>query len=136
MCYRNQSANLNLSKIERGLQKIKKGTLPKSPQTIDEIHAAFEQSDVFDTYGSTLQTKDLDGNDLEHMHNFFDIAVENKKKKFSFCVFSSKTTLELIEKNIPIPERHILMDATFRIVPIGPFKQLLIMYIRKHRKVN
>lgn len=100
-----------------------------------EIAEAFEESAVFETYGTSLQTKDLDGNDLIEKYDFFDQIVENKKKTFSFCVFSSKVTLELIKRDIPIQDRHILMDATFRIVPVGPFKQLLIIYIRKHHKV-
>lgn len=110
--FRNQGATLNLDKIERGLQKIKKGTLPTTPATIKEINEAFAQDSVFDAYGSTLQTVDLDGENLEKKHSFFDGAIENKKKQFSFCVFSSKVAIELINRHIPVEKRHVLMDAT------------------------
>lgn len=132
---RNQGASINLEKVERGLQKIKKGALPVIPSTVDEINEAFSKECVFDTYGSTLQTIDLDGRDLEKKHSFFDGAFENKAKQFSFCVFSSKATIQLIKRHIPVHQRHILMDATFRVVPMGKFKQLFILYIRKHKKV-
>ncbi|XP_055308055.1 uncharacterized protein LOC129572155 [Sitodiplosis mosellana] len=131
----NQSASLALDKIERGLQKIKKGALPKTPESIDEINSAFQESAVIESYGQTLQLVDIDGEKLTERHLFFDVAIENKAKEYSFCVFSSKTTIELIHRHIPLPERHILMDATFRIVPFGPFSQFFILYIRKHKKV-
>lgn len=107
--------------------------MPSSPQSISEIIEAFKNLDVMETYGCTLQTVDIDNNPLPKKYTFFDIAIE--KSTHSFCVFSSKATIELINQHIPLEERHILMDATFRIVPIGPFKQLLILYIRRHRKV-
>lgn len=58
-------------------------------------------------------------------YRFFDAAIESPDH--SFCVFSSKATIELILEKMPPAEREILMDATFRIVPIGQFKQLLIL---------
>lgn len=30
---------------------------------------------------------------------------------------------------IPVEDRTLLMDGTFKVVPTGPFKQLLIIYI-------
>lgn len=126
---------MNLEKIERCLQKIKKGTLPKTPETVDEIVDAFSRKDVIESYGTALQTVDGHGVELKEKYMFFDGAFENKKKQFSFCAFSSKATIKLIESHIPVAERHISMDATFRIVPVGKFKQLLILYIRKNKKV-
>lgn len=73
---------------------------------------------------------------LEQKYKFFDGAFEHKKKKFAFCVFSSKATIKLIKEHIPLSDRHILMDATFRVVPIGQFNQLFILYIRKNDKVK
>lgn len=114
---------------------MKKGALPKTPESIDEINAAFQECAVIESYGRTLQTLDIDGENLSERHLFFDVAIENKAKNYSFCVFSSKMTINLIHIHIPPPERHILMDATFRIVPFGPFSQFFVLYIRKHKKV-
>lgn len=127
--------SLSLDKIERGLQKIKKGALPKTPETIEDINGTFKQESVIESYGTTLQTVDSDGNELTQKYSFFEGAVENKRQQFSFCVFSSKATVKLINEYIPIGERHILMDGTFTVVPLGKFNQLFILYIRKQSKV-
>lgn len=86
-----------------------------------------------ESYGSTLQTVDLNGNPLPEKLRFFDTAYECKD--YAYCVFSSKQTIELIEKEMKAKERNVLMDATFGITPVGPFYQLLVLYIRKHNKV-
>lgn len=124
---------MNFEKIERTLQLLKKGALPPRPISVREICEAFDKRAVFDSYGSTLQTVDLNGQTLESRYSFFDGAVD--KGDHAFCVFSSKVTLQLIDCEIPIDKRHILMDATFRTVPIEPFTQLLILYVKKQKKV-
>ncbi|XP_055306512.1 uncharacterized protein LOC129570813, partial [Sitodiplosis mosellana] len=128
-----QDTKLNFDRIERTLQILKKGALPPSPVEVSEICEAFDKKAVFDSYGSTLQTVDLNGEKLENKYAFFDGAVDNGDE--AFCVFSSKVSLQLIEAEIPPNKRHILMDATFRTVPIGPFNQLLILYMKRQKKV-
>lgn len=107
------------------MQRLKRGILPPSPTSVSEILSAYEIPDIFNVYGVSIH-----GNE----YVFYNGAVETTQ--YSFCVFSSKKTCELIERNIPPAERHILMDATFRTVPKGPFKQLLLMYIRKGKQVE
>lgn len=107
--------------------------MPPSPVDVREICAVFDKQAVFDSYGSTLQTVDLNGDTLENKYSFFDGAVDNGDH--AFCIFSSKVSIQLIEKEIPPDQRQILMDATFRTVPVGPFNQLLILYMKKHKKV-
>lgn len=65
---------------------------------------------------------------------FFDDAIRDTANGHAFCVFSSKKTVRLIEE-LPLADRHILMDATFKIVPIGEFKQLLVLYARIQNEV-
>lgn len=65
--------------------------------------------------------------------NFFDDAI--RKKEHAFVVFSSKRIIRLIEK-LPLEDINVLMDATFRIVPIGEFKQLLVLYTRIQYEVT
>lgn len=65
---------------------------------------------------------------------FFDDAIRDEQNGHAFCVFSSKKTIRLIEE-LPPSERHVLMGATFKIVPIGEFKQLLVLYIRIKNEV-
>lgn len=87
-----------------------------------------------ESYGYTLQTIDLEKNALTDKYAFYDCAVE--ESEYSYCIFSSKISIQLIEKEISIDHRHILMDATFKTVPAGPFKQLLILHIRKRKQVR
>lgn len=123
--YRNQHANIDFNKKKRTIQRLKRGVLPKNPTTVAEILAAFEDPAIFDTHGKTLHENEN--------FPFYSGAIETDK--FSYCVFSSPKTVQLVEQHIPIAKRDILMDATFRIVPVGPFKQLLIFYIRSYKKV-
>lgn len=59
-------------------------------------------------------------------HEFYNGAVESDD--YSFCVFSSKTSIELFSSRIKHGERIMMMDGTFAVVPIGSFDQLLIIY--------
>lgn len=77
-------------------------------------------------YGTGLQTT--------KKYRFFDCAIETPRH--SFCVFSSEASIELVLQHIPPAERHLLMDATFQICPIGPFKQLLLIHIRKSHQLE
>lgn len=124
--YRHQNADIDFKKYERTFQRIKKGSLPANPTTVAEIIAAFEKDSIMTSYGESLH--------VDKTYRFFDGAFE--APDHSFCVFSSKATIELVLEKMTPAERHILMDATFRIVPIGPFKQMLILYIRKNKQVS
>lgn len=128
-----QDVDIDLSKHIRGFQKIKKGSLPKTPKNVGEIIKAFQQTSVIESYGFTLQTIDLEKKPIEERYMFYDCAIE--EKEFSYCIFSSKVSIQLIESKINLDERHILMDATFKTCPDGPFKQLLILHIRKRKQV-
>lgn len=114
---------LKFHSIQKSLQRLKNGVLPRNPSTVSETKEAFENAEVLKTFGFTF-------NDNQP---FYDGAVETKD--YSFCIFSSKITIKLIKENIPSDGKHILMDATFKTCPQGPFNQLLIIYIRKHHEV-
>lgn len=116
---------MSYDKCKRSLQRIKRGILPKNPLTCEDINIAFADEKVFSSYGRSLH--------VEENFIFFDGAVD--ATNYSFCVFSSKKTIALVQENFKPEEIEILMDATFRIVPVGPFKQLLILYFRVHKKV-
>lgn len=125
-CSRHQNVDIDYKKYERTFQRIKRGVLPKNPTKIKEIVDSFNEETILKTYGHTLH--------MEISYKFYDGAIETDD--YSFCVFSSKANIGLITENIPVASRHILMDATFKICPTGPFKQLLIIYIRKQRNVS
>lgn len=121
--FRNQSAQLELKTLVRNCQRIKRGALPSNPVDVEAINTAFESKEILSSFGFTA--------DDEDPRKFFDGAV--RCENHSFCVFSSKGICDAYAENVPVGERHILMDATFKIVPIGDFQQLLILYFRiKH----
>lgn len=113
---------------------MKKQSVPKSPTSVAAILELFGKEDIMKSFGSTF-SGDSDENDglSDGVHKFFDTAVE--KDGYSFCIFSSKPIIGLIETHIPRHLWHILMDATFKTVPVGPFNQLLILHIRKSHQV-
>lgn len=63
---------------------------------------------------------------------FNEIRIENN---FSYCIFSSRKSVDLITEQIEEEERFFLMDGTFRITPRGVFKQVLIIHLQYKKKV-
>lgn len=122
--FRYPRAKLSLGSVTKSLQRIKNGTIPKNPQTVDEINEAFKNKEILELFGHTLGMKDL----------FFDGAV--KTENVDFCVFSSKKQIQLLNTHVDDKRLHLLMDATFRTCPMGPFKQFLIIYARIHHQVS
>lgn len=125
--FRYPNSNLRFAKIQKTLQRIKNGVLPKNPSTVQQINAAFEQPEILQAFGHTFGengTKDI----------FFDTAVDTDD--FKYCVFSSKKMIRVINEHIPKDKLHLLMDATFRTVSLGPFNQLLIIYVRIKHQVS
>lgn len=91
------------------INKLKNGKYPKSPSTVKDVLAAFEEN-VNEPFFGKYHKKTVVG------------------EGFAFSIFCSEIMLHRIERTIT-DERVLLTDATFRAVPIGPFKQLLIIYI-------
>lgn len=116
---------MQFKSVKRTLYRKRQTKIPKNPGSVAEIIKYFEDEEIRNSFGTTLN---------KEKKPFFDHAFQNDS--FAYCIFSSKKTMELIDKNIPTEKRHILMDATFRVVPNSPFSQLLIIYIRYQHKVS
>lgn len=116
-----------MNRITRGLQKIAKGAMPNNPTTINELIDLYSKDDVIENFGYSLHERDE--------RYVFNDTILNGGNNGSYCIFSSKRNIELMNEHIPIERRHILMDATFKVVPRGPFKQLLIIYVAYLKKV-
>lgn len=63
---------------------------------------------------------------------FNDIQIN---EKFSNCIFSSHSSIELMEKYTEPDDRFFIMDGTFRITPHRIFNQVLVLYVRFGIKV-
>lgn len=57
------------------------------------------------------------------------------KPNFECTFFASDSIIDIIKSNIPRGKRNYFLDATFKIVPFGSFKQLLILYVEYIGKV-
>lgn len=124
ICFRNQEVQIDMRRKARCLEKKAKGVLPKNPVTCNDVLSCFQDNDIMNNFGYSLHNE---------KHLFYNGLIETPT--YSFCVFSSKMSINLMQSHIPIERRHILMDATFKIVPIGPFNQLLIIYVNCIKKV-
>lgn len=90
-----------------------------SPKNAVQVIESFNYEAVWTQFGLTK--------DEDNPRHFFTACI--KEENNSFCLFSSLKSIELIKENIQPSQRTYLMDATFKIVPHGCFKQLLIIYI-------
>lgn len=90
-----------------------------------EIQSAFNNSMLHDDLGCSLFEK------REPLYN--DIIIE---KDFTNCIFSSAKSIALVKEFIEPQERFFVMDATFRVTPIGDFEQVLVLYVQFGIKVS
>lgn len=122
---RNPDVSLDYFKYERTLQLIRSASFPKNPITCDEIAAAFQEDNIMNAIGRSQNTA---------KETFYNGVVQTEN--YSFCVFSSKKIMNIIDQNIEVNRRNYLLDATFKVVPVGPFNQFLIFYINYIEKVR
>lgn len=116
-------ANLNdipFAAVESTCNKSRRKSLPTTPQTVAEINDAFKLNQVQQNFGMTERSAD------ERSTPFFKGAVECDS--YSFCVFASNDAVKAIQENTEESKRKLYADGTFKICPVGPFKQVLIIF--------
>lgn len=116
---RNQSSQLNFNKHRRNLLQIRNTNIPKPPNNVHEVIEAYKNDVVVEHYSRTLHENSDD--------QFYKGSYECDD--FSYSYFASDHVMNNIRDNIPEEKREFLMDATFKICPLGKFYQLLIIYI-------
>lgn len=104
--------------------------LPPSPKTIDEVGAAFDNENAMITFGMTRH-KDHTG--MPTPRQFFHTAYSCKE--FGYVMFISENIVDAIKEHIDVANRRYLIDATFKVVPEGPYYQFLVIYIEYVQKV-
>lgn len=92
---------------------------------MSEIREAFNRSEIFNVY--------CQSNHENNREIFFDQLFEGLD--FSYCIFSSKKIIELIEVKIDESERHYLIDGTFKVGPFGCFSHLMVIHVAKFEAV-
>lgn len=109
----------------RTLRDCRKTRFGKSPVSAIEIQTAFQNQELRDDLGTSLFGK------REQLFN--EIVIE---KDFSNCFFSSAKSIALVKEFMEPHERFFVMDATFRVTPIGEFEQVLVLYVQFGIKVK
>lgn len=104
--------------MDRNLRRIKNVADEEAPKTCDEANQLFRYDRIMAKYG----------NNLRMSHQFYIGGEANESN--SFCLFASMESIKLVEEHILPYQRKYLLDATFKIVPRGSFRQLLIIHIQ------
>lgn len=103
------TATIDNAKHRPYINKLKIGKYPASPQSSWDIINQFQDHDIRNRFGKYYKSTQM-GNE------------------FSFTMFYSQKMLNRMKYFIN-DKREILMDATFKVVPKGIYKQLLILYV-------
>ncbi|XP_073848252.1 uncharacterized protein [Musca autumnalis] len=74
---------------------------------------------VWEAYGKSQ--------DMENPRPFYTACIV--EDEFTYCIFTSQKSLNLIVDNVTDNQRKWLIDGTFSIVPSGCFTQMLVIYI-------
>lgn len=102
--------------MKRNLSRYVNDKYPSNPQSFSEIADAFKDVNIFNEYGLNLRKTE---------RFYIDTVVE---PMYSFTLLGSSEVIKMIE-HIPAEERRYLLDGTFSIRPVGPYYQVLVMYI-------
>lgn len=120
-CLRNQHVDVDLPTMERNLYRCKSLAMPSSPKTARELELLFQNTDTLRTYGFS-QFED-GGTPLQFYRSTYVCD------DFSYCIFASESVIRNIAANISVERRNYLMDATFKVCPMGEFTQFLIIHV-------
>jgi hypothetical protein len=118
------TTNLVFTSMERNLRRCKTNIFPASPLNGASVVEAFQKENVNKFFGLSrhdVPTQFYKGTQIT--------------ASFENTFYASDTIIEIIKTNIPTGKRNYLMDATFKIVPFGTFKQFLIIYVEYIEKV-
>lgn len=119
---------MSFKSVESICNQARRAALPKSVKTADEINDAFKVPYIWETYGRTYRMKE------EDKTPFFKYAYNGPE--FSFCIFASDDIIKAIEENVDLSERKIYTDGTFKICPMGDFKQVVMLFADLHGYVS
>lgn len=111
---------LSFKSVEYICNQARRSALPKTAKTVEEINNAFKVPYIWETYGRTYRTNE------EEKTPFFKHAY--KGPDFSFCIFASDDIMKAIQENVDVSERKLYADGTFKICPMGDFKQVVMLF--------
>lgn len=109
---KNGESSVQFQKRKRNFNRLQSDKIPKSPLTMVDVLLYFALELISNTFGKTEDNGNL----------FYWETVS--LKNFGYSIFIS----EKILLNLPAV-RRFRIDGTFKCVPNGPFKQLLIISV-------
>lgn len=121
------NVNVSFKRVESVLHKARRASLPKTAKSVQEIVEAFQNSYVHKTYAFTDRKE-------ESQTLFYKGAFE--QDGYSFCFFASEDITQAIVQNVNESERKMYVDGTFKITPMGVFKQVLILFAEMYGSVS
>lgn len=106
--------------VESICNSSRREALPKNAANVPDILEAFGKEHILETYGYTYRPK---GGERS---TFLKYAFECDE--FSYCIFASDDIVKMIEENVEPSNRKLYSDATFKVTPIGVFRQVLVLH--------
>lgn len=110
--------------MQRNLQLLSNKSFVCSPRTPLEVLEAYQKEHIWTNFGLSKY------GEKEFFFRACIIEVD-----FTYCIFTCSKIIQLMVQNIPT-YRNFLIDGTFACVPLGSFKQLVIIYIEYFEKVS
>lgn len=108
------SLPLQYAKRQRTYQLHQRKGIPKNPKSVEDVKTYFDREDIRARFGELLH--------MDKPLPFYKGTVVTAL--FAYVIFCSDTIL----RNLP-DIRRLFIDGTFKVVPAGPLKQLLIIGI-------
>lgn len=111
--------------MRRNLCRYMNEKYPANPNSFAAVYDAFKNPNIFAEYGENMRkTED------------FYIGTVVNEPMYSFTLFGSMEAIKMVEKFIQPEDRRYLLDGTFSIKPIGPYYQVLVIYIEVKNDVS
>lgn len=124
-CRTGESNKLGYNSMKRTFQRCREIAMPK-PKTAKEVIKVYGMQKIMKLYGTTISPSVPE--------TFYDTTHECDS--FAYTVYSSKKAIALMEAHIPIDERFLYIDATFKVCPKSVYQQLLIIFVEHHKQVK
>ncbi len=117
---RPDASDLQFAKRQRTFQNHQQKGIPKNPKNVEDVKRYFEQEEILSRFGHTKHN-------IPKKFHYATVVTA----MFSYVIFAS----EMILEKLPDIQR-LRIDGTFKAVPAGPFKQLLVISIDLHGHVS
>lgn len=109
------------------MSKARRAALPQEPKNANEINAKMEEPYIQQNYGMTKRHEPTNGEPpASEPTLFFRTAFDCDE--FSYCIFAAEDVISTIKDKTDSSQRTIFADGTFKICPVGQYKQVLIIF--------